>query len=188
MRAAVALASLLLGATPAVAGDWFQHRFGEARAYHGDWLAVCADKGEGACRAVMLYADENAPGGGYRRLAVAVDAPGRYAVTLFHRTMPTPPPQPLVFEIGRDVYRLEPGTWKVGERTVDNLLETITVTDATVARTLVDAMKAGNAMRFAYGGARSSGSGPGARAPSFSLRGVTAALDAIEARLRARSG
>ena len=187
MRAAVALACLLL-ASPVHAGDWFQHRFGEARAYHGDWLAVCADKGAGACRAVQLQAREDAPGGGARRLAIAVDAPGRYAITLFHRTMPTPPPQPLVFEIGRDVYRLEPGTWKVGERTLDNVLETITVTDTTVARTLVDAMKGGNTMRFAYGGAGSNGSRAGARAPSFSLRGVTAALDAIEARLRARSG
>ena len=56
MRLAASLAALLaLTPVPLFAQEWFTHRFGELRAYHGDWLAVCSENGAGACRIVAIW-------------------------------------------------------------------------------------------------------------------------------------
>ena len=41
---------LVSSAASVQAAEWFQHKFGEERAYIGHWLAVCQKKGKGACR------------------------------------------------------------------------------------------------------------------------------------------
>ena len=182
-RATLLGVAFLLSLSPlgaAQAGDWFQHRFGEARAYFGDWLAVCANKGQGDCRAVHLRAKEDAPGGGYRRISIAVPAPGDYRITLTHRGMPTPPPEPIQLLVDGEEYRLEPGTYVPGEVDVPNLAETVTVTDAVVNGALVGALKPAGRLTLLYP------AGGGNRQAEFSLRGLTATLNAIEARLNAR--
>lgn len=45
-----AAALVALWASAAFSGDWFVHKYGELRSYHGDWLAICENVGKGDCR------------------------------------------------------------------------------------------------------------------------------------------
>ena len=86
MRAILVAAVL---ATPAAAQDWFLHSSGELRAFHGDWLAVCADEGAGACRLVATGVD---PGSGaffdFRLAAHRIDNSPDWAIEVMDRNMP----------------------------------------------------------------------------------------------------
>ena len=58
---------------PAAAQDWFDHSSGELRSYHLDWLAACADGGDGACRVVYAAPDIGSEAPFDRRLTLRYD-------------------------------------------------------------------------------------------------------------------
>ncbi|MEL7230447.1 MAG: hypothetical protein AAGK38_11175 [Pseudomonadota bacterium] len=175
----VLLGLLLATASPAVAGEWFQHRFGEARAYHGSWLAVCTRKGEGKCRAVQLAGKDGADGA--RRLAVHVERPGQYVVTIFQRGWLPAPGEFVNFDVDGETDALREREWTPGDPHIPNVAEMITVSsDAANARLVAD-LKAGRQARFFMGGGSA-----GVLEARFDLRGITAAINAIEARLARR--
>jgi hypothetical protein len=176
---AVALLTTLSGPATAADGVWFLHRFGEMRAYFGDWLVVCADQGRGPCRAVQIALEGDETRVGPARLAIHPEAAGGPALTLFMRGMPETGRDPVVFVIDGHVLPLRQGEWIAGEPGLPNVLETVTVADPAVTEELLRRMRAGLRLTVSYGG----GGGPrGGDQKGFSLRGLTAALDAIEAR------
>ena len=177
---AVAVA-VALAAGPATAADgtWFLHRFGEMRAYFGDWLAVCEDAERGACRAVQIKLEGDETRVGPARLAVHRREAGAYLLTLRMRGMPESGRDPVVFVVDGHVLPLAPGDWRPGEPDAPNVLETLTIERPEVTEDVVRRMEAGLRLTVSYGG----GGGPrGGDQTVFSLRGLTAALDAIEAR------
>jgi len=172
---------LVVIAAPAIAGDWFQHKFGELRSYHDDWLAVCNDSGAGPCRAVQTAADPGSAAYFDQRLALhRIDGTPDWAVEIMDRGMPdTIDSLRLTFDgVATDV---PAGAWKKGELVFANVAETVTITDPAVADDIMAQMKAGNRLTIAY---TPQGSGDGSA--EFSLRGITAAANAIEARVLAR--
>ena len=170
-RAACLAGVLALGLAaqaPAEDGAWFLHPFGEMRAYFGDWLAVCAEAGRGPCRAVQIVLEGEETRVGPARLAVHPQASGGHVLTLYMRGMPEAGRDPVIFAIDGHVL---PGA--------PNVMETLTISDPDVTGDLVDRMRAGLRLTVSYGG----GGGPrGGDQTVFSLRGLTAALDAIGAR------
>ena len=177
MRLALALA-ISLTASSAFAGEWFQHRFGEARAYHGSWLAVCADKGEGDCRAVQLGGKDGVDG--QRRMAINVVRPGRYIVTVFQRGWALGDSDFVTVDIDGQLTALKNSQWAAGEMDVSNVAETFTITDDAVNATFVADLKAGNRATVAMGTEYDR------KSAAFDLSGITAALNAIEARIAKR--
>ncbi|MEQ9259494.1 MAG: hypothetical protein RIG84_10365 [Roseovarius sp.] len=181
MRQAL-LAGLVLVAAPAVAQEWFTHSSGELRAYHGDWLAVCADEGEGPCRAVTTAVDPGSQAFFDLRLAIhRLDASPDWAVEVMDRGMPGEALTALSFSFDGEVVDLPPGAWEQGDFDGYNAVDTVVIRDAEIAADLVARMKPGTAVVMTY---RPRGEGDGVA--RFSLRGVTAAADAIEARVLAR--
>lgn len=181
-RAACLAGALALGLAsqaPAEDGAWFLHPFGEMRAYFGDWLAVCAEAGRGPCRAVQIVLEGEETRVGPARLAVHPRASGGHVLTLYMRGMPEAGRDPVIFAIDGHVLPLAPEDWAPGEPGAPNVMETLTISDPDVTGDLVDRMRAGLRLTVSHGG----GGGPrGGDQAVFSLRGLTAALDAIGAR------
>jgi invasion protein IalB len=181
MRISTMTAFMMLATSPAVlAQEWFLHSFGELRAYHGDWLAVCEDEGAGACRMVQTGKDTGSDAYFDNRIALhRIDGTPDWAVVLMDRGMPAESLSSVWVVI--DGVRVDIPLWTVGELDQANVAETITLTDATLTARIVEAMKAGNRMVFHYAPV-----GTGDGMSRYSLRGVTAAAQSIEARVLAR--
>lgn len=170
MRAVVLAAALALGALPAGAGPWFAHPFGELRAYHGDWLAVCNDLGQGPCRAVQTPLEPGETRVGMARLALERGPDGGMTITLSDLAMPEAgPATPRLFVDGREA-ALPAGSWAPGEPGLPGVLHSMAITDPALVADLLAQMKAGRWLELRHEGG----------AVTFSLRGVTAALAAIE--------
>ena len=181
MRTVLTLSLALLSPASMIsAQEWFQHEFGELRAYHGDWLAVCDDNGDGPCRMVQSAKDEGSDAAFDSRLSgQMIEGPNDWTFVVMDRGMPASDLSRLWVEI--DGTSIEIPGWSVGENGMENVAETVTVTDPAVTGPLLDAMKAGGRMTVRYAPA---GSGDGQS--TYSLRGVTAAANAIDARVKAR--
>lgn len=183
-RRAAALATALaltLLAAPALAGDWFQHKFGELRSVHGDWLAVCADNGEGACRVTISGKD---PGSSaffdYRLTLYYVEGVNDWNIEVMDRDMPEHALQDMLFDVDGELTRLLPGQFEPGELGIPNVAETVSITDFDFSRTLVPKLQAGNRLTITY-----TPPGYDGRA-AFSLRGISAAMRAVEDHVRQR--
>jgi len=180
--ATTSLAVFML-ASPAHANGWFLHKFGELRAYHGSWLNVCAEKGNGACRTVQLPIKSGATESFFsqRRASLHMDQDGYYALEIFQRNMPTPPLAPITINIDGEVTTLDSADWKIGEKDVDNVLESFTVTNRQLIAKWIPAMKAGKNMTIKYGvtgGERSQA--------QFDLYGFTSATKALTKHIKDR--
>lgn len=176
----IALCTALVCAAPAAAQQWFHHDFGELRAYHGDYLSVCNDNGAGACRTVQtgmnpsdFLFDE--------RLVLhrREDAPG-WVVEVMVRGMPDALSS-LAFSIDGETVDVPLAHRAAGGYDFANVAETVHITDAALNNELVRRMRAGNKMTV-YWTPRGDSDG----SEAFSLRGVTAATNAIDARVRTR--
>jgi invasion protein IalB len=180
MRIAVALLAGVLLAAPAAARDgvWFSHRFGELRAYFGDWLAVCANDGMGPCRAVQIVLEGDETRVGPSRLALLRGDDGDYAIAVFDQGMPSAGLAPVAFVFDGVPVTLDAADWQPGEPGFPNALESLAITDPAVTADLLARMRAGNRLTVRYTGGEA----------AFSLRGVTAALAAIEAHVAGRGG
>lgn len=181
MRAASALLCLL--AAPAAAGGWFLHEFGELRAYHGDWLTVCADAGAGACRAVQF---DIPPGTdaffGVSRLALhRIDGSPDWAIEVYDKGLLAADVASVSFDFGDALIEVPANAWRAGDYQSYGAVDQITVTDAEIAQDLVDRIRAGRSLTVTY-----APSGDGDGMARFSLRGATSATDAVQARVLAR--
>ncbi|WP_114389836.1 hypothetical protein [Notoacmeibacter marinus] len=177
-----AVAGLFLGAGHAVAGEWFVHPFGELRAYHGDWLAVCDDKGEGRCRAVhseRKSADDRFFG--KSRVALLRIDDNRWAIEFHDEGLSASELHSLAFTVDGKTTPIPQGALKIGTPDVDNVADTVTIMDATLAGELVAKMRAGNRLIIDYQPSATDGKA------LVSLRGATAVTDAIEAQIRDRT-
>ncbi|MDC0738980.1 hypothetical protein N6L24_11890 [Cognatishimia sp. SS12] len=178
MKKRIGFAALLIGlsATAALADGWFTHKFGELRAYHKDWLTVCADKGAGPCRAVQI---KLVPGQGSfvgeSRLSLPHLGGAEFGVVLYHRGLVPVADGDFVFDFGAARIVLAPGEWQLGEPNLVNLLETIHVTDAEKQAQLIALMR--SEMRVSVSHVVEDGL---VDHTDFSLRGSQAALLAIQ--------
>lgn len=167
-------------ASPLAAQEWFLHQFGELRAYHGDWLAVCTEEGAGPCRMVQTGKDAGSDAFFDNRIALhRIDGTPDWSVVIMDRGMDAVAVTRVWAEI--DGETLELTGWSVGEMGIPNVAETVTVTDPALTTPLVAAMQAGNRMVLRY-----TPQGGGDGMSRYSLRGVTAAANAINARVLAR--
>lgn len=177
MRAVTLLAALILS-LPAIAkdGEWFEHRFGEQRAYFGDWLAVCNDSGAGQCRLVQIP-PADAPDEKYYRVAlVLLEDQGDYVIELSARNMPAAEVINLNFEVDGNTITAKDGSWKMGDNTTPNIADTVTLVDQETVRIVMEGMADGLSMTVQY---LPTGNGLGSF--TTSLKGVVAGTKAIEA-------
>ena len=173
---------LAVSALPALAQDWVAHEFGELRAHHGDWLAVCDDEGAGPCRAVQSAPDPGSKAFFDQRIAVhQIDGTPDWAIEIMDRGMQERNVEALTFVFDGEAVAVPPGAWQVGDLHSELAGETVTVIDKDVSADLVTRMKAGRRLLIQYE-PQGTGDGEG----RYSLRGITAATKAIEARVLAR--
>lgn len=147
------------------------HPYGELRAYHGDWLAVCNDRGEGPCRAVQIVLDPGETRVGPARLSLEQNASGGLDVVFFHVLLMAGIADPLILDLDGEEWTLTPDEWSPGEPGLPNVIAAFHLSDPALAGELVQRMKAGRRLVLRH---------PAGEAV-FSLRGVTTALAAIEA-------
>lgn len=171
-----------LMALPVAAGPWFLHEFGELRAYFKDWLAVCADGGDGDCRVVQTAVDPGSAAYFDLRLAAhRIEGSPDWAVEVMDRGLPAAALTSLGFVFDGVAFDLPAGAWTAGDFDYGSAVDTVTIRDPDMAFALVERMKAGNRLEVRY---QPHGEGDGQAA--FSLRGATAAMNAIEARVLVR--
>lgn len=170
-----ALTLLCVIAAPAQAQNWFTHPFGELRAYHGDWLAVCDEFGSGPCR--MIGYEQSRRAESQVRLYRSSDSMD-WTLVYFDRGLPERTLETISFGIDRTWINIPAGTWTPGDRDITNLLETVTIADPALTRTLLGHIRAGRWLTVRY--TTTSGDTIERR---YSLRGTTAASDAIEIEL-----
>lgn len=166
-----------VAAPPAGASQWFLHKFGELRSYHGHFLNVCRNGGLGPCRTVQYNIP---PGGdpffGDAALKVHVqESEARHVIEIYANALPPTPAGPIVFDIDGEVVVLSDDQWRPGTGDGFNVTQTLHVTDEGLNARLVGLMMKGNRLRVVHGS--------GAGELRFSLHGLTAALDAIETHL-----
>ena len=184
-RAALPLAVLAAAsaAPPAGAQDWFRHPFGELRAYHLDWLAACAEDGDGACRVVYSAADIGSGAAFDRRLTLRYDeASGTWTPEVMDRGMPERELSRITFAFGEgEPIEVPPEAVLPGEATTSDVAETFMLSDPALADILVAEMRAGRRLLVTY-----EPTGTGDAEADFSLIGVVAAMDAVEAHVAGR--
>jgi invasion protein IalB len=163
--------AMILAAPPALAQDWFLHPYGELRAYHGDWLAVCDNAGEGPCRAVQIMLEPGETRVGPARLALERRNSGRFDIVFHHQALIGGVRDPLALVIDGQSLTLAPDQWATGEPGLPNVIAAFHIVDPALIETLVARMKAGRRLTLRHDAGEA----------HFSLRGVTAALAAIEA-------
>ncbi len=183
-----ASALLAFWSSGASADGWFLHRFGELRAYHGDWLAVCDAAGAGPCRAVQIRLEGDETRVGPARIAVHRLPGGGHATEIFMRGMAEPGLRdPVIFAIDGVILPVPPDGWAPGEVGVPNVLESFAILGQERNAALVAAMRAGRWLSVSWGdGGGAWGDLASATAGDqtrLSLRGLTAALAAIETQL-----
>lgn len=177
----IASMALVLAAGSASADEWFRHRFGELRAYFSDWLAVCANEGEGPCRAVQSAADPGSDAAFDRRLTLhRIPDSSDWAIEVMDRGLPGTVLQTLVFTFDSEPVDIDPVHWRAGGLDAINAAETIIMTEPEVTADLVERMRKGNRLVVSY-----TPVGEGNGQAAFSLRGVTAATRAIGERVAA---
>ncbi|MEM7439612.1 MAG: hypothetical protein AAF393_08435 [Pseudomonadota bacterium] len=176
------LALLVFAATPVAAEEWFQHSSGELRAFHGDWTAVCEDQGEGPCRVVGVAKDEGSSAFFDMRIAVhRIDNSPNWAVEVMDRNMPAAELTELTLDVDGDAVVFAPSDLNQGDFEGYNAVDSTVIRSPEQAADLVERMKAGNRVTMRY-----APQGGGDGIASLSLRGITAALNAVEARVLAR--
>lgn len=168
-----------------IEGKWFLHKFGELRAYHGDFLNVCDGAEFRTCRTVQygFNTNENDTFFGNTRLSIARTlgggsagggGPPQYTIEIFIRDLDDAPKGPFTLSINGEIFQLSGQEWKAGSPEGYNVAETISITNPVLIDKLIASMRKGDSLRVLYKGWKET---------RFQLRGITKALDAIEMRL-----
>jgi hypothetical protein len=181
MRHALLVAGCLWTA-PAAAGDWFLHEFGELRARFGDWLAVCEDSGDGSCRAVQTFRDPGSAAFFDGRPAVIRNdgAPG-WVFEAMDRGLDNTAVSEVGLSVDGHAMPLPTEGWSRSRDPSAPPRDSVVIADPTATDAAIALIQPGSRLTFTYAPA---GSGDGVAV--FSLRGVTAALNAVDARVRVR--
>ena len=139
---------------------------------------VCEDNGRGKYRSVLLVLRPGATRTffGQSRLTLGRLSNGDYSIDIYDEGMPSREMGPILFTFGRTRIELKPTQWRSGTAAYKNVAETITVTDPVLARDFVRRIKAGRLLTVSYKGGDA----------TFSLRGATGSLAAIENHRRNR--
>ncbi|WP_308917892.1 hypothetical protein [Jannaschia sp. LMIT008] len=163
MRLVLTVLLTLTLAAPVAARDWFQHPHGGARAYFGPWLAICEGGGSRGCRLVQDAGPRAQGRIGAGRMTLQ-RVPEGWLLTLYDEDMTWPGPLSLTVDGVPLGVPTRPGAPGVpgAPRTVNGTLS------PAVASALI---RGGRAVATFSGGAR-----------TYSLRGVTAAMEAVAAR------
>lgn len=165
--------AMILAAPPTLAQDWFPHPYGELRAYPGDWLAVCDNAGNRPCRTVQIMLEPGETRVGPARLALERRNNGRFDIVFHHEALlGGGVREPLGLVIDGQSLTLAPDQWAAGEPVLPNVFAAFHIVDPAFIGTLVTRMKAGRRLTLR----------DEAGEAYFALRGVTAALAAIEIR------
>lgn len=145
-------------------------RWGETRAYHGDWLASC--RADGSCVAVTHRMDDRAPIGWSHqaRLTRASDA-APTELSFVAVTNYADPAQGFIIEVGAHSTEIGAGIDSPGA------VNEYRISDPAVAAPIIAQMRAGRFLTWFY---ISETEQIPASPAEFSLRGVTAALDWID--------
>ena len=142
-------------------------------------ITILAD---GACRVVQTSKDPGSAAYFDLRLAVhRIDGSPDWVVEIMDRGLPGDALTALSFEFDGEVFDLPAGAWSGGDFDYGSAVDTVTIRDPDLAFALVERMKAGNRVIVRYAPA-----GEGDGQAVFSLRGATAAMNAIEARVLVR--
>jgi len=175
-----------MGVANSIDGKWFLHKFGEMRAYFGDFLAVCDGNEFKHCRVIQYGFGPNVDGDqadapdsffGNSRLAVQqdfdADGEAHYTFEIFSTKMPYKPNGPMTISIDGKVFQLGNEDWNAGSPEGYNVVQTFSITDPSLTDQMVAVMKAGNRMRVLHDDWSQTW---------FQLRGFTRALEAIKNR------
>ncbi len=167
----LALLLVLPGASQADTG-WFMHPFGELRSYHGDFLNVCADEGQGACRTVnhVLVAGDSFYG--KQRMALHRLGDG-WGIELWDIDLPMDVEPPFGLSVDGRTLDIDPAVWS--DTTPDGIrvAQTLSIVDPAAAAPVIDAMRRGFFLTVSHEAGQA----------VFSLRGLIAAQTAIDRHL-----
>jgi len=177
-----AVAFALALAAPAHADDWFLHEYGELRAFHGDWTAVCNDAGAGDCRVVQTQKDPGSDAFFDSRLSLLRRHSGSgWTVELMDRGLINSDVRAVTLSVDGTTVPVDADDWTPSRTSDDNAIDSLYITGADVTDRLVALMRPGAWVTLGYDPA-SDGDGMAA----FSLRGVTAAMGAVDAQISQR--
>jgi len=172
LRGSLTGAALMLVAAATQAQDWFLHPHGDLRAYHGDWLAVCDGGGDGPCRAVQTMLEPGETRVGPARLALERQDTGKIDIVFHHLALMEGVRDPITIDIDGAALTLSAGQWAPGEPGRPMVIAAFHIADPALAADLVARMKAGARLTLRHDAGEA----------QFPLRGVTAALAAIDVR------
>lgn len=174
MRLRLAALALLVAAPMGAQADtgWFMHPFGELRAYHGDFLNVCSEDGNGACRTVNHVLVPGDTFFGKSRLALHRLNDG-WGVEIWDQDLPFNVFEPFALSVDGKAIHLAPEAWSEVSPDGIRVAQTLSITDPLVAAPLVDALRRGFFLTVDHESGRS----------VFSLRGLIAAQNAIDSHL-----
>ena len=183
LGAAIAVALALWSTAALAQGAWFQHEeSGERRAFHRDWMAVCADGGEGQCRILRASADPGSNAFFDQRLTLfRIDNSPDWVLEFMDRDLPAADLPELTFDFGSTAIVVPGSALKAGDYAYGGAADSVTLTDPVQVQSILEAMRAGRALEVRY-----SPTGQGDGRATFGLRGVTAASNAVNAEVLTR--
>lgn len=163
-------------------GQWFLHKFGELRSYHGDFLNVCSGADFRTCRSVQ-YGFNQRPEErffGDTRLSISKQTQGAgtsesYAIEIFINSLPDKPTGPFIFSVDGEIFKPQTGQVISGSPEGYNVSQTFSITDPAFTEQMIAAMRKGNSLRVLHDGYRET---------RFQLRGFSSALDANETQMK----
>lgn len=169
-------------------GKWFLHKFGELRAYHGDFLNVCDGTQFRNCRTVQYGFDAGQSDAffGNSRLSIAriLDGesttggdPAQYTIEIYIRDLPDDPQGPFTLSINGEIFQLSNQDWRAGSPEGYNVSQTFSIINPALTEKLIPSMRKGDSLRVLYDGWKQT---------RFQLKGLSNALDAIEKQMTAQ--
>ncbi|MEP3196544.1 MAG: hypothetical protein ABJO57_01625 [Lentilitoribacter sp.] len=167
-----------------IEGQWFLHKFGELRSYHGDFLNVCSGAEFKFCRTVQYGFDQRPEERffGDTRLSIAdqrsADGTSKsYTIEIFINSLPDKPTGPFIFSIDGEIFAPQAGQVVSGSPEGYNVSQTFSITDPALTAKMIAAMRKGNSLRVLHDGYRET---------RFQLRGISSALDANDIQMNGR--
>ena len=176
---ALSSATALPSLATSIEGQWFLHKFGELRSYHGDFLNVCSGAEFRFCRTVQYGFDQRPEERffGDTRLSIAdrrsADGASKsYTIEIYINSLPDKPTGPFIFSVDGEIFNPKAGQVVSGSPEGYNVSQTFSITDPELTAKMIDAMRKGNSLRVLHDGYRET---------RFQLRGLSRALDANDA-------
>lgn len=159
-----------------IEGQWFLHKFGELRSYHGDFLNVCSGAEFRFCRSVQYGFDQRPEERffGDTRLSISDNRSGdgtskSYSIEIYINSLPDKPTGPFIFSVDGEIFTPRKSQVVSGSPEGYNVSQTFSITDPALTEKMIKAMRKGNSLRVLHDGYNET---------RFQLRGLSSALDA----------